>query len=180
MKRILMMFSILLVSIPMIFSVASQEIIPLSSTIYSDMDALYLLTGNGTPSNTRPWSVSEASVILSRIDTTVLSGTAKKLYQMVESEINKGLRFRFTDGFQFDVSLDTNYEMYYHNNGDDFDKDTEWIYGFEDRKPLLKLDLSFAADDYLYIFTDLQYGRNRFTDRDGFKDVGKNTTHIIG
>jgi len=180
MKRILMMFSILLVSISMIFSVTSQEIIPLSSTIYSDMDALYLLTGNGTPSNTRPWSVSEASLILSRIDTTVLSGTAKKLYQMVESEINKGLRFRFKDGFQFDVSLDTNYEMYYHNNGDDFDKDTEWIYGFEDRKPLLKLDLSFAADDYLYIFTDLQYGRNRFTDRDGFKDVGKNTTHIIG
>ena len=159
----------------------SQEVVPLSSNIYSDMDALYLLTGNGTPSNTRPWTVSEASLILSRIDASALSGTAKQLYQIVENKINAGLRFQFSDGFQFDTSADVNFEMYWHENGEDFDKDTEWTYGFEDRKPLLKLNFTFLLDDYLYLFTDLQYGRNRFTSKDApFMDVGGASGNIVG
>ena len=44
----------------------SQEMIPLSSSIYMDMDALYLATGNGTPSNARPWSKTEANLILTQ------------------------------------------------------------------------------------------------------------------
>lgn len=145
------------------------------------MDALYLLTGNGTPSNTRPWTVSEASLILSRIDASALSGTAKQLYQIVENKINAGLRFQFSDGFQFDTSADVNFEMYWHENGEDFDKDTEWTYGFEDRKPLLKLNFTFLLDDYLYLFTDLQYGRNRFTSKDApFMDVGGASGNIVG
>ena len=90
------------------------------------------------------------------------------------------MRFIFSDGFQFDTSMETNFEFYWHDNTVDYDKDTEWIRGFEDRKPLLKLNLAFSLEDYLYIFTDLQYGRNRFTDRDApFMAVGGSSGKIV-
>ena len=51
-----------------LFSVPQTKIIPLDSSFYEDMEALYLVSGYGTPSNKAPWSVAEAQVILSRID----------------------------------------------------------------------------------------------------------------
>jgi hypothetical protein len=151
---------------------AAQEIIPLSSPFYEDMDALYLLTGSGTPSNARPWSKTEASLILSRIDGEKLQGPARALYQSISRIIQEGLRFQYDDGFQLGTTFDYAFEMYWHENTEDFVKDTDWNYGFEQRKPMLKLSISFALHDYFYIFTDMQYGRNRFTDRDVFLEVG--------
>lgn len=161
-------------------STVSQEIIPLSSSIYRDMDTLYVLTGNGTPSNARPWNMNELALILSRIDVDGLHGVSRTLYDSVRTVIDKGPRYSYGDGFQFDPSVDLNVELYWHTNTVDFDKDTDWIYGFEERKPLLKLNLGFALEDYFYVFTDLQYSRNRFTDRDTFTDVGGDTGIVVG
>ena len=154
-------------------STVSQEIIPLSSSIYRDMDTLYLLTGNGTPSNARPWNKNESALILSRIDEVGLQGISHALYDSVRNVIEDGFRYSYGDGFQFDPSVDLNLEMYWHTNTVDFDTDTDWMYGFEERKPLLKFNLGFALDDYFYVFTDLQYSRNRFTDRDTFYEIGE-------
>jgi hypothetical protein len=71
-------------------STVSQEIIPLSSSIYRDMDTLYLLTGNGTPSNARPWNMNESALILSRIDVGGLHGVSRALYDSVRTVIEKG------------------------------------------------------------------------------------------
>lgn len=32
------------------------EVVPLSSSVYQEMDDLYALTNMGTPSNSRPWT----------------------------------------------------------------------------------------------------------------------------
>lgn len=161
-------------------AITSQEIIPLSTKLYDNMDALYLLAGKGTPSTSRPWSVSEAALILERVERSTLRATAQKLFDEVVAEIEKQVRFSFVDGFQFDISADLNLEFYWHTNSTDFVTDRDWLYGFEERKPLFKLNFTFALTDFLYVFTDLQYGRNRFTDRDSPLSVGGATGVPIG
>lgn len=180
MRRFLMTLAMVMMIGPL-YAQRSQEVIPLSSPVYEDMEVLYLATGNGTPSNAQPWTKGEASLILSRIDASDLSAPLDALHRSISQEIESGLRFIFSDGFQFDTSMETNFEFYWHDNTVDYDKDTEWIRGFEDRKPLVKLNLAFSLEDYLYIFTDLQYGRNRFTDRDKpFMAVGGSSGKIVG
>ena len=149
-------------------SMMPQEIIPLSSRLYKDMDVLYLVTGNGTPSNARPWSKSEASQILSRIDRASLTKTSAAFYDSILQTISGGLRFQFDDGFQFGVAMDLNFEGYYHTNGTDFNLETDWIRGFEERKHPIRFIFDFGLKDFLFLFCDLQYGQNRFNNLDAW------------
>jgi len=139
----------------------SQEMIPLSSSIYMDMDALYLATGNGTPSNARPWSKTEANLILSRLDRASLKRTGLELYDSIAAAIAPGLKFAFRDGFGFGASLTASFEAYAHSNTD-YDLESDWIYGFERRAPMAKLSLDFSIKNFFYAYCDMQYGRNRF------------------
>jgi hypothetical protein len=139
----------------------SQEIIPLSSTAYADMDALYLLTGTGTPSRSRPWSKSEALKILSRVRREALSGAEAALYDAIARIVEPGLKFKFPDGFEFGVGIDASLEAYYHSNTG-YDLESDWIHGFGERKPMARLSLDFSLKDFLYLYCDMQYGRNRF------------------
>jgi hypothetical protein len=163
---------------PLAAQSVSQEIIPLSSTVYADMDDLYLLTGRGTPSHARPWTKGEAVRILERIDQATLTannarnnggngGAATALYDVIAAAIQPGLRFGLRDGFSLGVAVDLNLEAYAHSN-QDFDRETDWVQGFETRRPLGRLSLEFSLDDFLYIHSDLQYGRNRFNYLDDF------------
>lgn len=139
----------------------SQEIIPLTAMVYQDMDTLYLLSGQGTPSNSRPWNKSEAMLILSRIDRSMLSGTLAKLHDSISTAIQPGLRFQWPGGFGFGLALDTAFETYAHANTE-FDREEDWIRGFEQRQPMVRLSLAITLKDFSYIHCDLQYQRNRF------------------
>jgi len=143
----------------------SQEMIPLSSSVYADLDDLYLVTGNGTPSNARPWSKTEAVMILSRIDRASLAGSEIALYDTIAAAVKPGLKFSFPDGFEFGAAIDANLEAYVHQN-EDYDLDSDWLYGFEERKPMVKLSLDFSLKDFLYLYCDLQYGRNKYNYQD--------------
>ena len=169
MKRTLFLCMLLcLVFVPLQSQTVSQKIVPLASSVYNDMDLLYLITGNGTPSNARPWTITETSRILDRIDKDQLEGSSAALYEAIEDYLAEKPDVVTEDGFRFDAGFTYNFEGYYHSNGEEFSTDTAWIYGFEDRKPMIKLDLAFELNPFLYSFTDLQYSRNRFTDRDVF------------
>jgi len=138
----------------------SQEMIPLSSAVYEEMDALYLIRQAGTPSDSRPWTKTEANQILGRIDRALLSTDEMSLYDAISKAIKPGLKFSFPDGFGFGVALDLNLEAYAHSNTS-FNQESDWIYGFEQRKPLVKLGLDFSLKDFLYLYCDIQYGRNK-------------------
>jgi len=138
------------------------------------MDLLYILQGYSRPSSARPWSVNEASLILSRVK------GGSELYAKIAKMLNRTMRISLADGFQADVSLDLNLEMYVHSNKEEFKTDRDWLYSFEERKPLLKLNFTFLVGDFFYIFTDLQYGRNRFTDQDDLVSVGGSSTKVVG
>lgn len=139
------------------------EPLPLSSPAYAAVDALYLATGAGTASNARPWSRSEAMQILGRIDRSSLGAQLSGLYDAAERAIGAGRRFGTPDGFSLGGGLDLAAEAYYHANPDDFYLESDWAHGFESREPLARLRLDFAIDELMYVYCDLQYGRNRIS-----------------
>jgi len=149
----------------------SQRILPLSSDIYAEMDALYLLKGLGTPSAARPWTINEAQLILERIDSNSIGKQEQALYDSISAEIKKTLRFLPDKIFSFDTHLDIALEAYTHTNQDDFVLNEDWIYGYEDREPLAKISLEIELSSWLYTFTDFQYNRNRYNGKDQFRDV---------
>ena len=134
---------------------ASQEFIPLASAVYAEMDVLYLITGNGTPSNARPWTKSEASLILGRIDRASLAGSAIALYDSLAASIAPGLKFSLGKDFQFNVGFDLAFETYLHQNSAAYDIEEDWIYGAEQRRPLARLRLDFSVGDFFYTYCDL-------------------------
>ncbi len=140
----------------------AQEVIPLSSSIYTDMDNLYLLTGLGTPSGSRPWTKSEAQKILSYAEPLVKGSVQQSLYDSVYQIVHEELRWNYSDGFSFSVNLDITAEGYAHTNSD-YDSYTDWVYSFVDRKPMAKVRLDMAVSDYFYTYCDLQYGYGLIT-----------------
>jgi len=141
--------------------VVSQEMIPLSSPLYEMMDALYQVAAIATPSNARPWSKTEANMILGRVDRASLGSAGISLYDKIAELAKPGLKLAFGDGFQFGAAVEANFEAYWHSNTG-FDRESDWIYGFEQRKPMAKLSLDFSLDNFFYAYCDMQYGRNRF------------------
>lgn len=146
----------------------SQEMLPLTSSVYEMMDALYASTGFGTASNARPWTKREAAQILGRLDFALLSTQETALKARIAEAIRPGLRFDLADGFGFGVSAEANFEAYWHSSTD-FNQESDWLYGFEERKPMAKLSLDFSLDDALYLYCDMQYGRNRFNIADDLR-----------
>ena len=123
MKKGTLLFALLvLVALSFVFSGEKTDvkaiIHPIESTIYSDMDALYALSGMARPSTNRPWSDAEARMILSRVDREGLSDIAAELYDRIEAELDKGLRWQFGDDFQLSTGIDFAMEMYAHSNSD--------------------------------------------------------------
>ncbi|MCX7028355.1 MAG: hypothetical protein NT061_12930 [Spirochaetes bacterium] len=153
-----------------LFRPVSQEMIPLSSKVYEDMDALYRIKYAGTPSDSRPWTKTEANQILGRIDRASLGGGEIPLYDVIAEAIRPGLKFSFPDGFGFGADLDLFLEAYAHTNTS-FNQESDWIRGFEDRKPMIRLSLDFSLKDFAYLYCDLQYGRNRFNIADDLYEV---------
>jgi hypothetical protein len=149
----------------------TQEILPLSSDVYDEIDALYLLRGLGTPSTARPWTVTEALAILGRIDNSTLSPREGDLYDRIAAGISRPLRFSLDNLARFDAGLDIALEAYVHTNSSDYVLEEDWVYGYEERRPLLRLSLEMTLGSWFYVFTDLRYGRNRFDEKDRFRET---------
>ena len=167
-KRIFMASIILLVVSFSLYAISPTYIIPMDSSLYDDIEALYLVTGYGTPSNKRPWSAAEATLILSRIDKSLLTDGMQEFFTTVTREVEKNLRYTYDKNVDLGFFLDLNAEMYTHSNGSDFSNEADWDFGFPDRSPMLRLRFDMAFSDFLYIYSDLQYQRNRFRYGDSF------------
>jgi len=161
MKRILLVLVFLCIFLSAIFAVTAQEVIPLSSSVYADMDTLYLVLGIGTPSDSRPWTKGEARAILSIAKQRNLSGVTSKLYEEIEKNLSDSLKWSFPDGFSVGGNVDLSGELYTHTNTDvseGFTSFDDWVYGFVQRKPLVRFRLDMAVSDFFYTYCDLQYG----------------------
>ncbi len=163
-----LIFSLLLLLLVGLFSLEATElrpvkamIYPLDSPIYEDMDALYSLCGLARPSTNRPWSDSQARLILSKVDKAELSGVAAGLYEAILSELDKGLRWKIGDDFQLDTGIVFGLEMYAHSNTADFTTEDDWERSYQERKSLMRLHFDFTSGDFLYTTSDIHYKWSR-------------------
>jgi hypothetical protein len=138
----------------------TQDIIPLGSSVYTEMDSLYLLQGLAAPTGVRPWTKVEARSILHRIDSAALSGVALSLYDNLDAEIAAQLRMGFGDLVRLDANMDVNLEMYTHTNGEDFYNEEDWVYGWGQRQPLAKVTLHMTFGDWFAVVSDFEYTWN--------------------
>jgi hypothetical protein len=171
-KRIVLCLAVFIAFvIPLPASVGAQEVIPLASSVYEDMDLLYLLAGEGTPSGSRPWTKAEAQAILGRVQKEGLQAAALSLYESIEERVDAALRWNFSDGFSLSAYADISVESYVHLNSD-FSSYGAWDYSYVDRKPLLRLRLDMAVSDFFYTYSDLQYGYGLHTKDDSLDYLG--------
>ncbi len=158
----------------------AQESIPLTSSFYREMDALYLVSGAGTPSNARPWTKAEAAKVLSRIDRAALSPALLPLYDNLAATIAADAKFPMRDGFGISPGLRVAVEAYAHDNGTVFDTEEDWVRGFERRLPLLKASIDLSLGNLFYTYCDLTYGRNRYNYQDTFVNAATYVPEGIG
>ena len=166
MRRLKLLFIFIAIVTFQIGAYNPQEIISFKSKIYDSMDKLYLVAGYGIPSNARPWSKSEALIILNRIDPSLLTNHQRELYKEIKDEISTNNLLYNSDVFGISIGADLNTEMYWHSNSAKFIVEDDWVYGFVKRKPLLRLRFDISLSDFAYIYSDLQYNRNIFNYKD--------------
>ena len=158
-------------------------IYPLDSSIYDDMDALYSLCGLARPSTNRPWSDSQARLILSKVDRSSLSGVALGLYDSISAELDKGLRWKVGDDFQLDTGIIFGLEMYAHSNTEDFTTEDDWERSYQERKSLMRLHFDFTAGDFFYTTSDIHYKWSRADYNDNYgnylADYGAGTNGYV-
>ena len=150
---------------PLLATTGAQEVIPLSDPIYQEMDLLYLITGTGTPSASRPWTKAEAQKLLSNINAGEEGSTQHALYTSIHQTAYESLRWMFPDEFALSANLDLSVEGYAHHNPS-YNSLGRWDYAFPDRKPLARLRLDMAISDFFYTYSDLQYGYGLYTHDD--------------
>nr|WP_319473171.1 hypothetical protein [uncultured Sphaerochaeta sp.] len=163
MRRLSIILLLIGISVgPLLATTGAQEVIPLSDPIYQEMDLLYLITGTGTPSASRPWTKAEAQNILSSVSSGEEGSTQHALYASIYQTVYESLRWIFPDDFALSANLDISLEGYAHHNLS-YNSLGQWDYAFPDRKPLARLRLDMAISDFFYTYSDLQYGYGLYT-----------------
>ena len=104
-KAIAFLLVFALISAAVMAADVASRTFPLDCEIYELMDDLYSLQGLARPSTSRPWSQSEAKLILSRIDESTLNSAEKRLYDRIQDIISENLRWNFSD-FALGLKID--------------------------------------------------------------------------
>lgn len=127
------------------------------SPLYDYMDALYSLEGLAKPNTNRPWSEGEARQILGRIDRGQLDATGTALYDNALAIIDEGQKWNISDDFGMNLSMDFSLEGYAHSNDEDFVHESDWVRGYAQRKPLMKLGFEFSVGEDFWTVSDILY-----------------------
>lgn len=128
-----------------------QRIIPLDSDIYKDIDTLYLLGGLTPPSYARPWSEAEADFILSRLNPEKFSEAEKLAYDNIRRNMEKNIVLGKDEKGGMAIGAEVNLEAYSQTDN----KRDEWIHGYEERLPLLKIPVEGWLWDSFYFDVDI-------------------------
>ena len=143
---------LLLFLIPaVLFAANGQKVIPLESGVYEALDALYALAGKALPSTTRPWTVSEAAVYLSKIS----QDTAPALYDAVLAAINEEPAFSVDNLFSMTFSFHASLTGYAHTDKAfvyPFDGRTNYLFKTENDNPSIQMNWEAWVGEHLYTF----------------------------
>lgn len=138
MKKFLAFMLVVLASATLLFAINEQRIISVDSSLYKEIETLYILQGKALPSSSGPWSEGEMRGMLSLLDREALGVNGKALYDKVLEELNVKPTLTYSDNISLDFGLELNGEGYFHTNTEDFIDEDDWVHGFTSRKAPVK------------------------------------------
>ena len=127
--------------------------IPLHSPIYEELDLLYQLSGQALPSASRPWNTYEAVQILNSIPSNIKHSA---LRDQIEQRLLQRKTSHSSSQFSYRITPTIALESYIHTNDTDFTSFSDWVYSYDDRKPMLDLTLSMEWGSSFLFETSLQ------------------------
>ncbi len=159
----LCMMVLSLLGSPLYSTSYSPKTINIHSLLYEETDILYRLHGLALPSGARPWSTTEAALILSAIPDGGLTGELKKqalsrLETPLLKQDNNGLSYRF--------STTVTLESYAHVNTSQFILPQDWSYNMDRRLPLFDFRMELLWDNTFYFNTGMELGPSNVTEED--------------
>ena len=159
MKKLIFLF--LLFSIQFyLFSQNPRTILPVSSPVYQMIDNIYYESGFAQPETARPWSYSELSSTLDRIDFFSLSKAGKEAYGYIQGIVNWDEPLVADGNFSFDSGINLTPEGFYHFEIEDSLEEPpeayDWNHGYEERKSFLTIPLEFWYGNSLYMISQIE------------------------
>jgi hypothetical protein len=155
MRRFSLCLIILLLPV-LLFAYNAQKVIPLESDVYSAIDTLYLLEGKAFPSTTRPWTVAETEMILSKVS----EQTSPELYAIVERAIGEKGRLSVDEMFDMSFKALVSVTGYAHTDTDfiyPFNGMTNYLFKTANEKPTLQASWEAWAGNHIYSYVWYQY-----------------------
>ena len=153
MKRCSAAVMLIVLCLHSLFAVATPAQIPLDSPIYQEMDTLYRLTGRPLPSSSRPWNTYEALQMLESVPT---GGQYAELRNTIADRLNDTSIKRVSDTFAWRITPTLAVESYIHTNPTGFKTYADWMYSYDERKPMLDLDIAMQYGATFYFATSLE------------------------
>ena len=138
-----------------------QKIIPVDSQIYEMVDALYAEVGYAPAVMSYPVTVGELKDVISYIPERDLSSEGKELLRQVRMLCSPEEMSEKT--FKGSVGFEPALEFYIHQDEVNYDEETDWIYDYDSRKPLITIPLEAFMTDYIYSETDLAVLKTRYS-----------------
>ena len=129
---------------------AGPTVAPLRSDAYRLLDLLYLEAGLAPPSRSRPYSLDEFGLYLSRLDVGRFSQAGRAAYDRLVRTVAAVPRYR-DEGLEVFADLDAAVEAYLHTNAEVID----WERGYAERAPAVRLTLGLEAFGVLSAGGDL-------------------------
>jgi hypothetical protein len=143
------------------------EIVPLSSSVYDDMVFLFRSQNLAVPSQAKPWSIAEVSMMLSLLNPREMNALESSIFTDIISKTERNIACSYV----LTPGLSITPEIYAHSNEADFTVDTDWVNGFDSRNPFAKAWLEIGISDFLYTYGELSYGWGRVTYKDTVVEI---------
>ncbi|MBQ7729314.1 MAG: hypothetical protein IJT86_03075 [Spirochaetales bacterium] len=150
-------FCLIILLLPvLLFAYNAQKVIPLESDVYSAIDSLYLLEGKAVASTTRPWTVAETEMILSKVS----EQTSPELYAIVEKAIGEKGRLSVDEMFDMSFKALVSVTGYAHTDTDfvyPFNGMTNYLFKTANERPTLQASWEAWAGNHIYSYVWYQY-----------------------
>ncbi|OJF76213.1 MAG: hypothetical protein BKP49_08710 [Treponema sp. CETP13] len=135
-----------------------QKIYSSSDDVYSDIEILYIASGISLPSSSGPWSSGELRDMVELIDIKNLSGSMRALYRSICDQLYEEQEIIREETLAFSSDIIFAPEVYAQTNSDDFDSESDWNYGYEERSAMLNIPLEGWFSSIFYMRSDLSLG----------------------
>lgn len=174
-KNLVSLTLLALIALPAFASFSPKSIF-LSSPLYDQVDALYRLEGLARPSDARPWSNEEAAQIIRKLPDSIKT---RDLKEQTLGLLQETLDSTAGDDFSYHLSTIVALEAYAHTNQDDFVIQEDWVYGGDERKPLLDFRMEAQFGTIFYFGTSIEAGIGIYTADDTKASITNESIGVI-